>query len=118
MLWRAIHSSKGVLYCDTDSIAVEGKGAAVPVGDKLGQWKLEGRFDKAGIAGKKLYIFRGVADSEGHRKYKTASKGVRLTNRELWRVAAGGTVRYEAEEPTYSTHKAPAFVNRLIGRTA
>lgn len=131
MLWRAIHSSReatrkaglkyGVLYVDTDSIACEVRGSAIHLGDALGQWKCEGHFDRAGIAGKKLYVFRGrlgERDSDGKRLYKTASKGVRLTRAELWRVAAGGSVDYRAEVPTYSVHKPPAFVNRTIRRTA
>lgn len=118
MLWRAIHSSKGVLYCDTDSIAVEAKGAAVVIGNALGQWKDEGAFDRAGIAGKKLYIFRGKPNAEGKRAYKTASKGARLTHAELWTVAKGGSVDYESEAPTYSVAKQPFFTNRRIINTA
>ncbi len=118
MLWRAIHSSEGVIYCDTDSIAVRRAGAAVSLGERLGQWKHEGDFDRAGIAGKKLYIFRGKSDGAGHRSYKTASKGVRLTAAELWRVARGGEVEYESETPTFSAHKAVSFVNRTIRGTA
>lgn len=118
MLWRAIHSCKGVLYCDTDSVAVRRKGAAVQVGERLGEWKLEGRFDRAGIAGKKLYIFRGEPDSAGTRAYKTASKGVRLTDSELWRVARGGAVDYTPEAPTFSIHKAPHFTQRHVIATS
>jgi hypothetical protein len=134
MLWRAIHSSKGVLYCDTDSIAVEQPGGAVRLSSSLGDWKHEGRFDKAGIAGKKLYILRGApgwwTTKEGGLVYsrskpkgaeklcKTASKGVRLSKEQLWRVAAGATVTYETEHPTYSVKSAPKFINRKIRRTA
>jgi hypothetical protein len=118
MLWRAIHSSKGVLYCDTDSIAVEGKGSAVSLGERLGQWKHEGNFDRAGIAGKKLYIFQGKPDAKGERAYKTASKGARLANDQLWEVAAGAQIYHYAEVPTFSIKKAPVFTNRRIKRTA
>lgn len=118
MLWRAIHSSKGVLYCDTDSIAVERKGEAVALGAALGQWKHEGDFDRAGIAGKKLYIFRGVVGDGGKRAYKTASKGARLSHAELWHVAKGGSVDYQSEVPTYSVSKSPFFTNRRIVKTA
>lgn len=118
MLWRAIHSSTGVLYCDTDSIAVKRKGGSVSLGNKLGEWKHEGCFDRAGIAGKKLYIFRGLPDKAGKRIYKTASKGARLTHAELWKVARGGTVAYESEVPTYSVAKTPFFTNREIKKTA
>jgi len=133
MLWRAIHSSKGVFYCDTDSIAVEKTGKAVRLSDSLGDWKHEGLFDKAGIAGKKLYIFRGAAgwwEIDGKaafaldrpkgakRLIKKAHKGVKLTNEQLWRVARGATVTYETEHPTYSVKSAPKFINREIRRTA
>jgi hypothetical protein len=125
MLWRAIHSSKGVIYCDTDSIAVRAKGAGVIIGDNLGQWKHEGDFDRAGIAGKKLYIFRGLPGAGGLRDYKTASKGARLTDAELWKIAAGGEVNYEREVPTYSVTKPlnwanpeKSFTNRKIVNTA
>jgi len=125
MLWRAIHSSEGVMYVDTDSVAVRRKGAAVAVGSKLGQWKHEGDFDRAGIAGKKLYIFRGKRGKNGARSFKIASKGARLTQLQLWRVAAGGEVFYERETPTYSVTKPldwenpkNSFTNRLIVNTA
>lgn len=114
MLWRAIHSSKGVLYCDTDSIAVREKGDSVLLGNALGQWKHEGDFVKAGIAGKKLYIFK--PDGEG--EFKTASKGARLTNAELWQVAKGEEVEYFSEAPTFSIRKTPTFTNRRIKNTA
>jgi hypothetical protein len=124
MLWKAIYSSERVVYCDTDSIACETKGEAVEIGGSLGQWKDEGRFDRAGIAGKKLYIFRGIRTDKG-RSYKTASKGAKLTNAELWKVAEGGEVFYEREVPTYSISKPldydnphNSFTNRKIVNTA
>jgi hypothetical protein len=118
MLWRAIFSSKGVLYCDTDSIAIWRAGPDIFVGAGLGAWKHEGEFDRAGIAGKKLYVFRGKKDAEGKRKNKSASKGVRLTEAELWRVAAGGTVDYSSMAPTYSAKQAPYFTKRRVVNTA
>ena len=119
MLFNAIHTSKGVLYCDTDSIAVERVGASITLGSKLGQWKDEGDFDKAGIGGKKLYIFQGKRlPATGERKNKTASKGVRLTDKELWEVAAGKVVQYEPEAPTFAIRKAPVFQKRNVSKTA
>lgn len=141
MLWRAIHSSKGVLYCDTDSIAVETAGASVMQTDTLGGWKHEGDFDKAGIAGKKLYVFRGApgwftledgkivfcsAKPKGAKRlYKTASKGARLTKADLWKISAGGSVDYEPEAPSFSASRpidwknpAKSFINRTIVKTA
>ncbi len=115
-LWRAICAAERVLYCDTDSIAV-GR-AVLPLGAELGQWKDEGVFDRAGIAGKKMYIFRGVPDAKGKRQYKTASKGVKLTQAQLWRLAKGQGIRYVPEVPTFSVNKAPVFVPRNVRFTA
>lgn len=115
-LWRAIHSCGpgNVLYCDTDSIATRVRGHRISVGDQLGQWKCEGQFDRAGIGGKKMYVFRGVKPKSGPREYKTASKGVDLSVSELWRVAKGEKVTYEFEAPTFSINKAPSFTHRNI----
>lgn len=133
-LWRAICSSGGVLYCDTDSMAVVSPGADVVFGDALGSWKLEGHFDRAGIAGKKLYIMRGApgwwkdkdgrtvqaaqCPSGGERLYKVASKGAKLTHSQLWAVARGGLVNYVPDVPTFSPQKAPVFTPRRIKFTA
>lgn len=113
MLWRAIHSSKGVLYCDTDSIVCERAGSAVKLGAALGEWKHEGDFDRAGIGGKKLYILRGTPTVDGGREYKTASKGVRLTHSQLWAVARGETVNYVAQAPTFSPQRSLSKVLEL-----
>lgn len=133
MLWRAICSSANVFYCDTDSIVVGEKGAAVVLGDQLGEWKHEGDFDRAGIAGKKLYIMRGApgwwtADGkivqaatkpkDGERLYKRASKGVRLTDAQLWAVARGAEVEYIPDVPTFSPIKHPVFTPRKVKFTA
>jgi len=86
-------------------------------GAELGKWKHEGEFDKAGIAGKKMYIFRGKKNRSGVREYKTASKGVKLTNAQLWKVAGGTPVVYMPENPTFSVHHAPRFTARKITLT-
>lgn len=135
MLWREICASKGVIYCDTDSIAVTKAGSAISLGGALGQWKHEGDFDRAGIAGKKLYIMRGApgwwVDENGgtiyqkgkapkgaSRLYKTASKGAKLTRSQLWSVAKGGNVEFIPDAPTFSPKKAPVFTKRKIRFTA
>ena len=134
MLLKAITTSEGVLYCDTDSIAVRKRASNIVLSNSLGDWKLEGKFDKAGIAGKKLYIFRGAAEwwktaagktiqsktkpRGGKRLIKMASKGARLTEREIWEVASGAVVNYMSAAPTFSVTKAPAFINRRIKYTA
>lgn len=118
-LWRAIVATGpgNILYCDTDSIATASEGHELSTGKSLGQWKHEGEFDRAGIAGKKMYIFRGKKQRNGSREYKTASKGVKLSNAQLWKVAAGAVVEYKPENPTFSVHHAPRFVSRKITLT-
>lgn len=118
-LWRAICTTgiDNILYCDTDSIATIDTGNSLDNGNKLGQWKHEGEFDRAGIAGKKMYIFRGKKKGSKAREYKTASKGVKLSNAQLWKVASGTEVIYKSENPTFSVHHAPRFVSRKITLT-
>lgn len=118
-LWRAICATgrDSILYCDTDSIATSDSGNSLDTGNRLGQWKHEGEFDKAGIAGKKMYIFRGKKRGNKARDYKTASKGVKLSHAQLWKVAAGSVVKYEPENPTFSVHHAPRFISRKITLT-
>lgn len=118
-LWRAICATgrDKILYCDTDSIVTMSEGHELDTGKQLGMWKHEGEFDKAGIAGKKMYIFRGKKDSKGKREYKTASKGVKLSNSELWKVAGGTEVTYNPENPSFSVHSTPRFVSRRINLT-
>ncbi len=118
-LFKALHSCgmDNVLYCDTDSIATSHIGDAIHLGSKLGQWKDEGDFTRAGIGGKKLYIFEGKPNKDGEREYKTASKGARLTHNQLWKIAQGETVIYSPENPTYSVHSGIKFIDRKIQST-
>jgi len=115
-LWRAICEASDVLYCDTDSIAAGD--VLAELGPELGQWEIEGNFERAAIAGKKLYAFRYCdadrpKDRFGNKiRYKVASKGVRLTAMEIESVARGETVRYVPEVPTY---KLGGFYNKKTG---
>lgn len=117
-MWRALCSVKGLLYCDTDSIACEDIGA-LKLGKELGDWDLEGEFKKAAIGGKKLYAFEYVKPlvKDGETiTHKTASKGVKLTAKELEDIADGKTVVYTNDAPTFSIvgkHKAQ-FITRTI----
>ncbi len=114
LLWRTIRASNGVLYCDTDSLAVERFSEGADISDSLGSWKWEGDFSRAGIAGKKLYVFKGLGGTAD----KIASKGVRLTADEIMHVAAGGSVDYAREAPSFSVKKEPVFISRKVTRTA
>jgi Vibrio phage DNA polymerase len=111
-LWRAIQKCKGVIYCDTDSIAAE-KTDDLSISAALGDWKQEIQCDRYAVAGKKLYSFRALDGT-----YKTASKGSRLSPEEIERIAQGETVTYRPQVPTYSAHRPePRFINREIRRT-
>jgi hypothetical protein len=58
------------VYCDTDSIHTTGKAPNLPIGDKLGQFKLE--FSGSGIyVGKKLYLLFNELET------RVKSKGIR-----------------------------------------
>lgn len=121
LLWRALCASEGVLYCDTDSMAAVTP--RVPLGPDLGAWEVEGEFTRAAIAGKKLYAFR-YTDATRPKKlgrkirWKTASKGVKLTPSQIMKVAKGGTVNYTPEVPTYSVKGSvdPVTGERVVAR--
>lgn len=108
-LFRAMSHCSGLLYCDTDSIAAHDLGD-LPLGVELGEWDIEATCDRGGIAGKKLYAFH---DSESD-KWKTASKGVRFTHKEIMRVCAGETVTYANPVPTFSIKNVTKFIDREI----
>lgn len=126
-LWRAVQQCEGVIYTDTDCVVAR-KIGPVEIGPELGQWEIEGRFTRGGVAGKKLYAFKyrpgtGPVDKKtGKRKaWKLASKGVKLNARQIMKVARGGKVTYDPEVPTYSVYRKPQFVQRDIvatGKTA
>lgn len=103
-----------VLYCDTDSIAfIHDKPKSIfNMGDELGQWDSDGHFNFAAIAGKKLYAFK---DKDG--KYKTASKGVKLTPKQIISVANGNTEVWESIAPTFSLKKEPYYQKRKVRQT-
>ena len=121
LLWRAVCASQGVLYCDTDSMAAVAPD--VPLGAHLGAWEVEGAFQGGAIAGKKLYAFHYLPGTGPKRKgrkirWKTASKGVKLTASQIMTVAKGGTVNYTPEVPTYSIKGAidPQTGERVVAR--
>lgn len=112
-LWRAINECKEVLYCDTDSIACIDTGTLELDKTQLGAWDVEAHCDHGGIAGKKLYAFH-TRDGQ----WKTASKGVRLSAKEILEVAKGGTVEYIPQNPSFSLKRGIKFVSRKIQKSA
>ncbi len=119
-LWRTLCKSEGAIYCDTDSIAAAGFGEGVPFGDALGEWKHEGNFRQFAVGGRKLYAFAyadGEVDSKGQSlagKWKTASKGVRLSPEQVQAIARGEEVTFQTDKPTFSIHHEPRLTNRKI----
>ena len=127
-LWENICRTENPLYCDTDFIL--GSKVNVEIGKNLGQWSHEGFFDAAYIGGRKLYAFhkKGKPFSTGNEKteqqkkdaakwYKLASKGVRLSPYELYRVCSGDIVEYHSPVPTYSFNNIPTFQARKVQMT-
>ncbi len=110
-LWESINKCENVLYCDTDSI-ICGNGSALKLGDQLGDWEIEGEADKVCIAGKKMYsCFKNGVET------KKACKGVRLTGKEIERVARGETVTYKSEAESFSLKREKTFIERKVKKT-
>lgn len=128
-LFRALSQCRGLLYCDTDSIAAEDT-SGLDFGTSLGQWKHEGAMDYYAIAGKKLYAMHEAGaswdyDPEADRPtWKIASKGVNLAKlpdgpQRVIDIASGGEFEFSPEVPCYSiTRSAPKFIPRNLRATA
>lgn len=122
MLFKAISSCQGVLYCDTDSLAARDV-SGLPLGPNLGQWKLELAGKEWAIAGKKLYAFLGHDVKSDKEIWKVACKGVDLGPDDIIQISRQSDVEqeilYTPEVPTYSIHKpAPIFTPRTVRKTA
>lgn len=112
-LARGIMAAKRVVYCDTDSITCEDFHGEIDP-NTVGAWKYEGDYSEFHIAGKKTYAGK-LAGSD---KWKTACKGAVLSAPEIVRVAAGETITYKREAPTFSWLREAKFVVREITATA
>jgi len=110
-VWRAICKTDKPYYCDTDSIMCEGD-ARLDMGKEVGQWDIEATADKVAIAGKKLYCC-----FMQEKAIKQANKGVRITGKEIEKVAKGEEVVYLSTIPTYSIHGKSGYTSRRINRT-
>ncbi len=143
-LAEAMAISKGVLYCDTDSVLAESTNRLIK-GDKLGEWKLEKECDAVWIGGKKLYVAHSFQDKgevkkpnikffkEVHlpqyafhrwyltkkdfdKSWKLASKGVRLKVEDLIAVCEGEERKYSFDAPNFSVKSKPHFTTRTVRR--
>lgn len=110
-LFNALQQVKKPLYCDTDSIACENI-RKLRIGSELGQWDIVAQCIGGAIAGKKLYAFRTSG-----KKFITASKGVRLSAQQIYKIAKGDLVKFEPIAPTFSVHRPPEFITRNIRMT-
>jgi hypothetical protein len=111
--WRAVCTARKhgtVFYMDTDCLWTTSTEGFDLHPDRLGAWDVEAVCDFGAIAGKKLYAARTVPNG----KYKTASKGVRLTADQIVKIARGGKVRYEPAAPTFSMKTGVRFTGRTI----
>jgi len=129
-LFESLRACKGVIYCDTDSIACTDP-SGLDMGLELGQWKDEGEYDQWAVAGRKMYAFKHHArlaaaqalppgearDKAMKEAVKTACKGARLNADEIEAVARGETVTYTFDAPNFSTRHGARFVERDIRGT-
>lgn len=109
-MFDSMAQCKGLIYCDTDSIAAVDSSALDYHPSKLGAWDIEAECDRGGVAGKKMYAFH----DKNNGKWKTATKGVRLNKDEILQVCAGEVVNYQNEAPTFSVRKNPTFIERKV----
>jgi hypothetical protein len=113
ILLRAIAGSKGVVYCDTDSILCQAIGDAVIDDKKLGAWKPEGTGVLTAIAGKKMYA---VFD-EGGKCIKHANKGVALEPEQILGLARGEELFTWRDAPTFQRDGSAKFISRKVRMT-
>jgi hypothetical protein len=101
-MFESLRKVKRPVYCDTDCILCEDTGD-LTLGPGLGEWKLECVSEPGGvwIAAKKLYALK-KAGVTGKKAWKIACKGVRLTPKEICRVAEGERITTTLDAPTFS----------------
>lgn len=111
-LLRAMHSVgiEHVVYCDTDSLTVL-KGAntaSLPQTGELGSWELEEANAPVGhFAGKKLYAVQQSVDG----KFKIASKGARLNQKDIVRMIDGHRTAYQERDDKTAFDRIEAITN-------
>jgi DNA polymerase elongation subunit (family B) len=114
ILWRAIHASSGVVYCDTDSIMCEK--FAGKKGEALGEWKLEARLKNLHIAGKKLYAGQDTESGD----WKVAHKGFSKLNtqvNDVIKAAKGEIIEITSLAPSIKLSGAQTFLKRRMRKT-
>jgi len=113
-MFRHIHKAKGLMYCDTDSITC----LEMPCdeGEELGQWELEGEYTKGAICGKKMYSYKYAKKFvKDNAHFKNSSKGVRISEKEIFSIAKGNKIVYFNNAPSFSATK-PLQISELNGK--
>lgn len=111
-LLRAMYAVgiENVVYCDTDSLTVL-KGAnvnALSQSPKLGDWELEEPCAPIGhFAGKKLYAVQNSKSG----KYKIASKGARLNQRDIVKIIDGHKTEYQEKDDSLAFERVAAITD-------
>lgn len=116
VLMRAVFTAQNPVYCDTDSIICEQLTGQKFSDTELGAWKYEGCGTTLALAGKKLYALfdhNGKVALKGANEI-SASKGVRISAREILAIAGGETIAWHNEAPSFSLLQPPRFVKRNI----
>lgn len=113
ILLRAIAGATEPIYCDTDSLICGSLGSGSRIGEKeLGAWKLETTGDMIAVCGKKTY-----AIFDHGKCVKMASKGARLSAREIMAIARGRTVTYSQNAPRFKLDGRQVPIQRRIRAT-
>jgi hypothetical protein len=108
-LLRHLKKAKNVYYCDTDCIHAEK--VDCEIGKELGQWTHEFTSLRSAYGGKKMYA---LTNGE---KFKTATKGARLSVKDIFKVCEGKTVIYKRDAPTMTLKGGTRFIQREIRMT-
>jgi hypothetical protein len=135
ILLRGLACAIRPVYCDTDSIICEGERGLPLHNTDLGAWKLEAAGDCIAIAGKKLYAVFAFRDPGPDKRgrpaervrlpqgedawtLKIAAKGVRMTGKDILRVAQGEVVPYVNPVPAYQLDGSVKWMIRNVRSTA
>ena len=114
VLLRAIHSAKGLVYCDTDSLICRSLDNVTIDETKLGAWKVEAQIARVIVAGKKLYAYETI-DGKRVVRAKGASQ---LAFDDLEAMVRGKIINNRAFGATIGRDGSSHYMERRISATA